>query len=192
MLTSNQLSTLKQIVVKELHQLKRTDGELKADSTSELSTYDNHPADLGTELTDKQTQLTMNEHRQAEVKKHEEALQAMKEGTYGICKACGEPISYERLEAIPTTLYCQHHAMNDSKSSGRPVEEDVLSQSMENGEQRNDRLDSFEEVAAYGTSETPSDFLSDEVEYEKKRDTEGYTEEYEQYGVTDLEGNKKG
>ena len=36
----------------------------------------------------------------------EEALARMEKGTYGICRDCGEPIAYARLEAIPWTRVC--------------------------------------------------------------------------------------
>ena len=36
----------------------------------------------------------------------EEALYRMEKGTYGICRDCGEPIAYARLEAIPWTRVC--------------------------------------------------------------------------------------
>jgi RNA polymerase-binding transcription factor DksA len=35
-----------------------------------------------------------------------DALRRLDDGTYGICEACGGPIAYERLEAIPHTLRC--------------------------------------------------------------------------------------
>ena len=36
----------------------------------------------------------------------EEALQRMDQGTYGICRDCGEPIAPARLNAIPWTRVC--------------------------------------------------------------------------------------
>jgi DnaK suppressor protein len=36
----------------------------------------------------------------------EEALTRIEEGTYGICRDCGEPISEARLNAIPWTRVC--------------------------------------------------------------------------------------
>jgi len=35
------------------------------------------------------------------------ALNRIKVGTYGICIVCGEPISEERLEAVPHATKCQ-------------------------------------------------------------------------------------
>ena len=36
----------------------------------------------------------------------EEALRRIDEGTYGVCRDCGEPIASARLEAIPWTRVC--------------------------------------------------------------------------------------
>lgn len=36
----------------------------------------------------------------------DQALQGMREGTYGICEHCGQPIDPERLEALPETTLC--------------------------------------------------------------------------------------
>jgi DnaK suppressor protein len=34
------------------------------------------------------------------------AIRRLEEGTYGICAACEEPITYERLVAVPATTRC--------------------------------------------------------------------------------------
>ena len=36
----------------------------------------------------------------------EEALQRVEAGTYGLCRDCGQPIAYARLDAIPWTRVC--------------------------------------------------------------------------------------
>ena len=36
----------------------------------------------------------------------EHALQRLAQGTYGHCEACGVPVPFERLEAIPAARYC--------------------------------------------------------------------------------------
>jgi DnaK suppressor protein len=41
-----------------------------------------------------------------ELQQIDEALRRMKEGTYGICRRCGNPIPYARLEMIPWTDLC--------------------------------------------------------------------------------------
>ncbi|HID09988.1 MAG TPA: TraR/DksA family transcriptional regulator [Candidatus Latescibacteria bacterium] len=49
-----------------------------------------------------------------------QALERIKEGTYGICVRCGGEISEERLEAIPTAslcLSCQQNLERQSRAS---------------------------------------------------------------------------
>ncbi len=38
----------------------------------------------------------------------EEALARIRESTYGVCKACNQPISKARLEAVPWTRHCRN------------------------------------------------------------------------------------
>ncbi len=46
----------------------------------------------------------------------DEALERMKEGTYGLCEVCFKPIEEKRLEAIPWTTLCIEHAEEASKN----------------------------------------------------------------------------
>ncbi|MDQ7861445.1 TraR/DksA C4-type zinc finger protein [Peribacillus frigoritolerans] len=82
----------------------------QTESVGELSSYDNHPADLGTELFEMERNQALDEHAQSEMEKIDEALKAMEEGSYGHCKTCNKEIPIERLEALPSTLYCVEHA----------------------------------------------------------------------------------
>ena len=41
------------------------------------------------------------------LKKIDEALRKISEGTYGICEECGEEISMERLKVMPFAIYCR-------------------------------------------------------------------------------------
>jgi DnaK suppressor protein len=40
------------------------------------------------------------------IAKIKKSLQAIDEGTYGICEECEEPIAIARLKARPVTNYC--------------------------------------------------------------------------------------
>src|SRR5690625_4736141 len=70
------------------------------DTTGELSRYDNHPADMGTELFERGKDVALNEHAEKELEEINSALHAIDEGTYGICVECGADIPFERLEAV--------------------------------------------------------------------------------------------
>jgi RNA polymerase-binding transcription factor DksA len=72
----------------------------------ELSSYDQHPADQGTETFEHEKALSILEQHQAELKDVQRAFKRLEEGAYGSCEACGEPIADARLEARPAARYC--------------------------------------------------------------------------------------
>ena len=79
------------------------------DSVGELSSYDQHQADLGTETFEREKDLSILEQVEAELADVEHALRRLDEGTYGTCEVCGKPIPEERLEAMPATRFCVEH-----------------------------------------------------------------------------------
>jgi RNA polymerase-binding transcription factor DksA len=80
--------------------------ESEDDSTSELSSIDQHPADVGTETFEREKDISILEQVEAELADVEHALRRLEEGTYGICEACGQPIDEARLEALPAARFC--------------------------------------------------------------------------------------
>jgi len=51
----------------------------------------------------------------------ESALTRMAEGTYGNCVDCEEPISYERLEKLPSAARCRQCQERVERADPRPV-----------------------------------------------------------------------
>lgn len=206
MLTNQQLEQLKEELIIQQKQLDKTSDEASIeeenirDNTGELSLYDNHPADLGTELFEREKDFALSIHAEDELGKVKMALEAIQNGTYGICDECGKEIPFERLEAIPYTRTCVEHSTEQVLPGDRPVEEDILQPPMDNsfagrhkGNVR-DYEDSFQAVAKFGTSETPSDFEGDFDDYDNLYDAElkdGFTEEYEEFAATDISGNHR-
>ena len=79
----------------------------ESESLSELSSYDQHQADMGTETFEREKDLSILEAIESELADVEHALRRLDEGTYGTCEACGRPIDDERLEALPATRLCR-------------------------------------------------------------------------------------
>jgi RNA polymerase-binding transcription factor DksA len=79
------------------------------DSVGELSSYDQHQADLGTETFEREKDLSILEQVEAELADVEHALRRLDEGTYGMCEVCGNAVPEERLEAMPATRFCLEH-----------------------------------------------------------------------------------
>lgn len=68
--------------------------------------YGNHMADEGTTTFQQEQNLALERHLLRTLQSVDEALQRIENGTYGYCVDCGQPISRERLEALPTATLC--------------------------------------------------------------------------------------
>lgn len=85
-----------------IEQLRGGLGDEAAGSEAELSHYDQHPADTGTETFEREKDLSILDGLEAELDELEAALERIDQGTYGIDEVTGEPIDPVRLEALPT------------------------------------------------------------------------------------------
>jgi len=74
--------------------------------SGELSTADQHPAELGSETFERELELTTLSIVEGELKETDDALRRLDHGSYGICEECGKPIDEARLEAVPWARYC--------------------------------------------------------------------------------------
>ncbi len=77
------------------------------ESLSELSSADQHQADMGTETFEREKDLSILEAIESELADVEHALRRLDEGTYGTCEACGRPIDDDRLQALPAARLCR-------------------------------------------------------------------------------------
>jgi len=210
MITNAQLQALKNELEKRqnrlIEQVQDHYGqtmELAKESVGELSNYDNHPADLGTELFERQKDIALNEHTEKELADINEALHAFESGAYGICSKCGKDIPFERLEAVPTTDRCVEHADHQPVyQHRRPLEEGIYSPNVNPNEVTPeeqvgyDAEDSWQDVARYGTSESPSDFYEDKDDYNEmyinSDEYIGPAEAIEGIAAADIEGHYQG
>lgn len=171
------------------------------DNTSELSPVDNHPADVGTEMFERGKDLALNEHTEQLLYRIEDALNRMAEGRYGYCQTCGEPISFERLKALPETAYCQKDSPQSFVSAARPVEELFLAPpfgrtSLDEHSDQNgfDGEDAWQIVESFGTSNSPALAEDNEIdeyndmEIEASEELDGFVEPYESFVATDIYG----
>lgn len=172
------------------------------ETTGELSTYDNHPADMGTELFERGKDIALNEHAEKKLEEINSALHAINEGTYGICVDCGIDIPFERLEIVPTTDRCKSHASDQVSTHDFSVETASFSPNLNPNEGNEetqvgyDAEDTWQNVSQYGTSETPSDFYGDRDNYSEmypnSDELVGSTEVVEDFLAADIEGKFSG
>lgn len=64
------------------------------------------PSDRATLESDRNFTLRIRDRERKLIGKIKEALDRLKNDTYGICEDCGEDISQKRLEARPVTTFC--------------------------------------------------------------------------------------
>lgn len=208
MLSSQDLSYFRERLVRQQSDLKTrladnehygTGRAAMQESIGELSNYDNHPGDHGSEMFEREKDIALNERTEQDLYDTEQALTAMRNGTYGTCEVCGADIPRERLEAVPQTLYCVQHAEQHVRNH-RPIEEVVLGPPF--GAFDYDRWDAtmydaedtLQDVMKYGSSDSPADHPSrDGLDYDdmylEAEEPVGYVEEVESLALSDMEGN---
>lgn len=136
------------------------------DYYSELSVYDNHPADIASETFEMEMKFNLEESEKRHLKDVNDAIEKIENGTYGMCETCGKSIDIDRLEVIPYTTICaecsdkESRVPLDEKMDTRPVEEEELNYPFGRTFKDNSRFngfdgeDSWQEVARYNkTSE---------------------------------------
>jgi DnaK suppressor protein len=72
----------------------------------ETDAVDQHPADAGSELFEREKNLTVRMTLEASLREVHDALRKVDEGTYGQCETCGKPIAEKRLRALPAATHC--------------------------------------------------------------------------------------
>lgn len=140
--------------------IKRGLDEPLRDAFTELSTVDNHPADSGSQLYERSKDLGLLDATRQQLGDIEQALSAIREGSYGICRRCGRPISEARLAAMPSALLCItcKRIGEERDFDNRPIEEEFLYPPFgrtfldEEDSVVFDGEDAWEAVERYGTS----------------------------------------
>ncbi|HHP50759.1 MAG TPA: conjugal transfer protein TraR [Moorella mulderi] len=97
------------------------------ESLQELSLYDNHPADVGSETFERGKDLALLNSLVLDLERVKAALDRIGEGSYGYCACCGREIPRARLEVLPEADLCQDCARKGTETARRrPVEEQVV------------------------------------------------------------------
>lgn len=117
-------------VINRLEEDMGLTGSLR-DNISELSSYDNHPADIASETFEIEKNRALKANEVTHLRMVNEALDRIDNGKYGICEFCGKEISVERLEAIPFANLCITCETKEKPGymtyfQDRPIEETVI------------------------------------------------------------------
>jgi RNA polymerase-binding protein DksA len=92
---------------RQLHDVEAQDSaSSQQDEQSDLSGYDQHPADAASDLFEREKDLAIEENFKSALEQVVAALQKIEAGTYGTCDRCRKPIAPRRLEVIPYATLC--------------------------------------------------------------------------------------
>jgi DnaK suppressor protein len=106
-----------------LRQLKESNaanaelGEGQQGSLGELSSIDQHPADIASDTFERSKALAVEEQFDRQLDQIGAAMERLDDGSFGHCVECGKEIGAERLEAVPATEYCAEHQPKNTPDS---------------------------------------------------------------------------
>jgi RNA polymerase-binding transcription factor DksA len=159
-------------------------------SPTELSNYDNHPAEMASEIYQVEMNTALLVHGENILQDIKDAIARIDKGVYGYCEACGDEILPERLQAVPYARMCLRcknvaEAAPKNKFKGRANEELVLDapfgrkhlNSREDDE--HEGMEQLNDLLKYGSSDGPQD-RGGYHDYE-----EYYTNEIDNQGIVD-------
>lgn len=158
--------------------------KFNSEVASELSFYDNHPADIASETFEVEKGIALEANEMALLDKIDDALKAIDEGSYGKCQTCGKEIAKERLDFLPYALNCINcqdvvSTIKTYNSNQRVVEESVIGKPFGHKSRYGDKDEiGFDEEDSYQSVGRFNDIRnSPEYEYDYNDDT--YVEEIE-------------
>ena len=99
---TTQLLELRELLVHDLQAIE----EAEARDAADLPPVATHLADLGSDRAAADLTLGCREASWAKIREIDEALERIRDGSFGLCDDCGEVISRARLEAIPYARQC--------------------------------------------------------------------------------------
>jgi RNA polymerase-binding transcription factor DksA len=93
----------------------RSMGEGGSTMGTDLSHVGMHPADVATDVADRQTAAALGRTLGIELHRIEAALARLDKGEHGRCEVCGREIEDERLEVSPAARTCIEHREQAAK-----------------------------------------------------------------------------
>ncbi|MHB8792094.1 MAG: TraR/DksA family transcriptional regulator [Thermoleophilia bacterium] len=106
--SEKQVEKLESIRDKLSDDLKRLaeDMETTQRELADQSSNDDRIAEIASLAVGRELDMSLEENVRLLLERVDDAIAAIKGGTYGICKSCGNQIPKERLEALPYASMC--------------------------------------------------------------------------------------
>jgi len=88
-----------------------------AEANDENNAYSLHMAEQGTDAMEREKTFLQAQRVSDYIKKLDETMRRIDEGSFGLCRICGLRLDRMRLEAVPVTQVCTHY-----KKASKPCE----------------------------------------------------------------------
>src|SRR5664280_117175 len=104
-LKQEKMETYKALLIQKINELLSEAGKTVSEMTSGKENFPD-PNDRASLESDRNFELRIRDRERKLIMKMQEAVKRIDDGVYGICEACGGPISEKRLMARPVTTEC--------------------------------------------------------------------------------------
>ncbi len=102
---SKDIEYFRETLTNTLNEILEKNQETLEDMTESGEVYAD-PADRATAESDRSFTLRLRDRERKLIKKIQQALKRIDDGSFGICADCGDEISVPRLKARPMTTFC--------------------------------------------------------------------------------------
>jgi len=99
------IAYFRELLERMLQDILKKGEETIEDMTDTVEVYAD-PADRATVESDRSFTLRLRDRERRLIKKIQEAIERIDDGSYGACEDCGEDIGVPRLKARPVTTLC--------------------------------------------------------------------------------------
>ena len=104
-LKSEKLEAFRTMLIQKINELLTEAGKTVSEMTNGKENFPD-PNDRASLESDRNFELRIRDRERKLILKMQEAIKRIDDGTFGICEACGGPISEKRLMARPVTTDC--------------------------------------------------------------------------------------
>lgn len=105
---------------------KEIDAGIKEGSSKDSTEYRGDNYDIASSERDRELSYMLGDRERRKVREIDNALQKIKEETYGICDECGEHISKKRLNIIPYSNLCINCQSRAEEEEKKQMSEDYM------------------------------------------------------------------
>ena len=107
------LQTLRDEFAVTVSALQQRLSQPEREATGDVAVVDQHPADTATETAERELDVSRLAMFEARLGQIDDAFVRLRQGAYGTCIDCGQPIPEERLALLADTPYCVKDAQRE-------------------------------------------------------------------------------